>query len=203
MDKKSIQALGKLDPQFARLAKQLGVIELRKKKSASPFQALVESVIYQQLSGKAAGTILKRFIALYPGQKFPKPEQVLSTAPEILRSAGISNNKAASIRDIAQKTLDGTIPSLRKLSRMHEEDVIAALTCARGVGRWTAEMFLIFRLGRPDILPTSDLGIQKGFMKLYGKRKLPSPDQLRKHGSNWHPHRTTAALYLWRVLDSK
>jgi 3-methyladenine DNA glycosylase/8-oxoguanine DNA glycosylase len=154
------------------------------------------------LTGKAAATIFARVLALYPDKKFPTPQDLLNTSIERLRSAGLSRSKAAAIHDIAAKALDGTIPTAKAIAKMDEEAIIEALTKIRGVGRWTAEMFLIFRLGRADVLPVGDYAIRKGFMKAFGKRKLPTPDQLTKHGERWQPHRTTAALYLWRLLDT-
>ncbi len=202
MNKESAAALASLDPEFGRLIKKMGPIQFSPKRTKHPYEALVEAVVYQQLTAKAAATIFGRLKALYPDNSFPTPEDLLGTSIEQLREVGLSRSKTASIHDIAQKSLDGTIPSMRTIAKMTEEEIVETLICIRGVGRWTAEMFLIFRLGRSDVLPVTDYGIQKGFMKVFRKRKLPTPEQLHRHGKRWHPHRTTAALYLWRALDT-
>lgn len=201
MNEKSVAALSALDPELGRLMKKIGPLQFRRQKTKAVFEALVKSVVYQQLTAKAAATIFARLTALYPDREFPTPEDLLATPIERLRSAGLSRSKAASIHDIAQKAVDGQIPSMRSISRMSEEEIIETLTCIRGVGRWTVEMFLIFRLGRADVLPATDYGVQKGFMKVFRKRKLPTPKQLSRYGEKWKPYRTTAALYLWRAVD--
>jgi 3-methyladenine DNA glycosylase/8-oxoguanine DNA glycosylase len=203
MNPKSAAALAKLDPAFDLLIQRIGPIQFKTKTTKSPYEALVEAVVYQQLTAKAAGTIFERLKSLYPNRSFPTPADLLACPVEQLRGAGLSRSKAASIHDIAQKSLDGTIPSMRAVAKMTEEEIVDSLTSIRGVGRWTVEMFLIFRLGRPDVFPVMDYGIQKGFMKVFRKRKLPTPELLNRYGRRWQPHRTTAALYLWRALDSK
>jgi DNA-3-methyladenine glycosylase II len=166
-----------------------------------PFDALAESIAYQQLSGKAAATIFGRVRALYPKRKWLDPEQLLATPDETLRAAGLSRAKTAAIKDLAAKTLDGTVPSGRALLRMTDDEIIARLTQVRGIGRWTVEMLLLFDLGRPDIWPVDDYGVQKGFAKTFRKRKLPTPKELMKHGDKWRPYRSVAAWYFWRALD--
>jgi len=166
-----------------------------------PFDALAESIAYQQLSGKAAATIWGRVRALYGKRKWLDPKQVLATTDESLRGAGLSRSKVAALKDLAAKTIDGTVPSARKLGKMSDEEIIERLTAVRGIGRWTAEMLLLFELGRLDVWPVGDYGVQKGFAKTFGKRKLPKPKQLMKLGEKWRPYRSVAAWYFWRALD--
>jgi DNA-3-methyladenine glycosylase II len=167
-----------------------------------PFDALAESITYQQLSGKAAATIWKRVRALYPRKKYLDPQAVLETPDQKLRRAGLSRNKLAAIKDLAAKTIDGTVPSAPALAKMSDDEIIARLITVRGIGRWTVEMLLLFDLGRPDVWPVDDYGVRKGFAKTFGKRKLPKPKQLMKLGEKWRPHRSVAAWYFWRALDN-
>ena len=169
--------------------------------SIRPFDALAESIAYQQLSGKAAATIFGRVRALYPKRKWLDPEQLLATPDEILRAAGLSRAKTAALKDLAAKTIDGTVPAGRALIRMTDDEIIARLTAVRGIGRWTVEMLLLFDLGRPDVWPVDDYGVRKGFAKTFGRRKLPTPKQLMKFGEKWRPYRSAAAWYFWRALD--
>jgi len=170
--------------------------------SVRPFDALAESIAYQQLSGKAAATIFGRVRALYPKRKWLDPELLLATPDETLRAAGLSRAKTAALKDLAAKTIDGTVPSGRALIRMTDDEIIARLTTVRGIGRWTVEMLLLFDLGRPDVWPVDDYGVRKGFAKTFGRRKLPSPKQLMRFGEKWRPYRSVAAWYFWRALDS-
>ena len=167
-----------------------------------PFDALAESIAYQQLSGKAAATIWKRVRALYPRRKYLDPQAVLATSDAKLRGAGLSRNKVAALKDLAAKTIDGTVPKAREMVRMSDEEIINRLITVRGIGRWTVEMLLLFDLGRPDVWPVADYGVQKGFAKTFGKRKLPTPKQLLKHGKKFAPYRSAAAWYFWRALDA-
>jgi len=166
-----------------------------------PFQSLVHAVIHQQLSGKAAGTILRRFLELFGGDGFPAPAAVLRVPPEKLRSAGLSKPKVSYVHGIAQEALGGLIPSLAECDKLTDAEIVDRLTRIKGIGRWTAEMLLIFNLGRPDVLPVHDLGVRKGFQFAYRKRRLPEPESLARHGLRWAPYRTTAAWYLWRAAD--
>ena len=170
--------------------------------SIRPFDALAESIAYQQLSGKAAATIFGRVRALYPKRKWLDPEQLLATPDETLRAAGLSRAKTAALKDLAAKTIDGTVPSGRALIRMSDDEIITRLTTVRGIGRWTVEMLLLFDLGRPDVWPVDDYGVRKGFAKTFGRRKLPTPKQLMKFGEKWRPYRSVAAWYFWRALDT-
>lgn len=169
--------------------------------AARPFDALAESIAYQQLSGKAAATIWGRVRALYPKKKYLDPKMVLKTPDEKLRGAGLSRSKVAALKDLAAKTIDGTVPSGRALAKMEDEEIIERLSQVRGIGRWTVEMLLLFDLGRPDVWPVHDYGVQKGFAKTFGKRKLPTPKQLLKFGKKFQPYRSAAAWYFWRALD--
>jgi DNA-3-methyladenine glycosylase II len=169
--------------------------------SIRPFDALAESIAYQQLSGKAAATIFGRVRALYPKRKWLDPEQLLATPDETLRAAGLSRAKTAALKDLAAKTIDGTVPAGRALFRMSDDEIITRLTAVRGIGRWTVEMLLLFDLGRPDVWPVDDYGVRKGFAKTFGRRKLPTPKQLMKFGEKWRPYRSVAAWYFWRALD--
>src|SRR6266704_4255927 len=169
--------------------------------SIRPFDALAESIAYQQLSGKAAATIFGRVRALYPKRKWLDPDQILATPDETFRSAGLSRAKTAALKDLAAKTIDGTVPSGRVLIRMSDNEIIARLTTVRVIVRWTVEMLLLFDLGRTDVWPVDDYGVRKGFAKTFGRRKLPKPKQLMKLGEKWRPHRSVAAWYFWRALD--
>jgi len=170
--------------------------------SIRPFDALAESIAYQQLSGKAAATIFGRVRGLYPKTKWLDPAKILATPDDALRSAGLSRAKTAAIKDLAAKTIDGTVPSGRTLLRMSDDEIIARLTQVRGIGRWTVEMLLLFDLGRPDVWPVDDYGVRKGFAKTFGRRKLPTPKQLIKSGEKWRPYRSVAAWYFWRALEA-
>jgi len=170
--------------------------------SVRPFDALAESIAYQQLTGKAAATIFARVRALYPKRKWLDPKQLLATPDETLRAAGLSRAKTAALKDLAAKTIDGTVPSGRALVRMTDDEIITRLTTVRGIGRWTVEMLLLFDLGRPDVWPVDDYGVRKGFAKTFGRRELPTPKQLMKFGEKWRPYRSVAAWYFWRALDA-
>jgi DNA-3-methyladenine glycosylase II len=166
-----------------------------------PFDALAESIAYQQLSGKAAATIWGRVRALYPKKKYLDPKLVLATPDRKLRAAGLSRSKVAALKDLAVKTIDGTVPTGRALAKMTDEEIIERLVSVRGIGRWTVEMLLLFDLGRPDVWPAADYGVQKGLAKTFGKRKLPTPKQMIKLGKKFQPYRSVAAWYFWRALD--
>jgi len=167
------------------------------------FAALVEAVVYQQLTGKAASTILGRVKALYPKRAFPRPIDIAHTSDDQLRAAGLSRAKVAAVKDIAAKTLDGTIPTVAQIVRMTDDEIVQRLTTIRGVGRWTAEMVLIFMLGRLDVLPSTDYGVRKGFAAAYGHKELPSSEALLLHGEKWRPYRSVASWFLWRAAEIK
>src|SRR5215813_4088169 len=194
--------ISKSHPRMAQLIRRSRRYEITPAISIRPFDALAESIAYQQLSGKAAATIFGRVRALYPKRKWLDPGQLLATPDETLRAAGLSRAKTAALKDLAAKTIDGTVPSGRALLRMSDDEIVERLTAVRGIGRWTVEMLLLFDLGRPDVWPVDDYGVRKGFAKTFGRRKLPTPKQLMKFGEKWRPFRSVAAWYFWRALDT-
>lgn len=197
----SIKYLSK-DKYLGAFIRSYGPLKLRRGTSQDAFESLAESIIYQQLSGKAAKTICDRFIALWPKKKFPTPDDVFKIKTEKLRAVGLSMQKATYIKDLAAKFKDGTInPKL--LSKMTDQEIIEHVVAVKGIGEWTAQMFLMFTLGRPDVLPTGDLGIQKGFQKVFKLRNKPSPKHMEKLAACWAGHRTVACMYLWRMLDTQ
>ena len=195
--------LAKADRVLARVIREVGPCTIRPRQKCSPFQSLVQAVAHQQLNGTAAQTILKRFIAHFPGQKFPTPEAIVAAPDEQLRSAGLSRAKTAAIKDIAHRTTIGHVPTRREAARLSDAELVARLTEIRGVGPWTVEMFLIFTLGRPDVLPVGDYGVRCGFANAYGWKELPTPKELLAEGERWRPYRSIAAWYMWRVLELK
>ena len=164
------------------------------------FDAVCRSIVFQQLSGKAAGTIHGRFQGLYGG-KTPLPAELASTSDEQLRSIGLSRQKSAYLKDLGSRVALGELP-IETLHELSDEEIIVALTQVKGIGRWTAQMFLMFRLGRPDVLPELDLGVQKGIQRAYRLRKLPTPERVKKIGAKWAPYRTVGSWYMWRLLDT-
>jgi DNA-3-methyladenine glycosylase II len=201
MTEETLAYLGDTDKILARLIKKVGPCTLRPRTRRSPFEALVRSVVFQQLNGKVAEIILGRVKALYPDRRFPTPEDLLGTPDEQLRKAGLSRAKTAAVKDIAAKKLAGVVPTSREIAKMTEAEILERLTAVYGVGPWTVEMLLIFTLGRTDVLPVTDYGVRKGFAQTYGWRDLPTPKQLLDYGERWRPHRTTAAWYFWRALE--
>jgi DNA-3-methyladenine glycosylase II len=200
MTEEAVRHLIRADKKLAGLIRRVGPCALKPKQRRTPFEALVQSVAYQQLNGTAASTILGRVKALFPG-RFPTPAQLLATPDEKLRAAGLSRAKTAAVKDIAAKTLEGIVPASRDIIGLSDSEIVDRLTTVRGVGPWTVEMFLIFTLGRPDVLPVTDYGVRKGFALTYGWKSLPTPRELMKAGEKWRPHRSTAAWYFWRALD--
>jgi DNA-3-methyladenine glycosylase II len=201
MNKIALKHLCAVDPVMRQLIARVGACELAPEPWRSPFQSLVQAVAHQQLNGTAANTILTRFKKLFPRRKFPKPDDLAGVTDEQIRACGFSFAKIAAIRDLGAKTLDGTIPSSRVIAKLSDEEIVTRLTAARGVGRWTVEMLLIFQLGREDVLPVDDFGVRNGFRLAYKKRVMPKPKVLAAFGKKWAPHRTTAAWYLWRAAD--
>ena len=202
MNSAALKYLSAADPVMARLIREHGPCKLEHEPWRSPFQSLVQAVAHQQLNGTAANMILARFKKLFPKRRFPKPEDLADITDEQIRACGFSFSKIAAIRDIAAKTLDGTIPSSQQIEKLTDEEIIERLTAARGVGRWTVEMLLIFQLGRKDVLPVDDFGVRNGFRIAYKKREMPKPKALLAFGKKWRPHGTTAAWYLWRAADA-
>jgi DNA-3-methyladenine glycosylase II len=201
MSEEAIEHLSRADKVMGRLIRRVGPCAWKPDRRPSPFQALVKAVTHQQLNGIAAKTIFRRVKALYPGKPFPTPEDLLATPDEKLRGAGLSRAKVASIKDIAAKTVAGVVPTSRAIARMENEVIIERLTSIRGVGPWTVEMLLMFKLGRTDVLPATDFGVRKGFSVAYKLKDLPAPKDLLAHGERWRPYRSYAAWYLWRALD--
>jgi len=207
--------LAKVDRKLARIIAKAGPCYLQPEATQNLFESLMEAIIYQQLHGKAAATITARVKALFPENThriktrhgnqagFPSPEQVLAATPELLRSAGLSQAKMLAIRDLAAKALDGTVPTVRAAHKMSDDELVDHLTAVRGIGRWTVEMLLIFRLGRPDVLAIDDYGVRKGFAKVHRMDELPKPKELLAHGERWRPHRSVACWYLWRAAEMK
>lgn len=185
---------------MAAVVEKIGVVKLKPRR-VPPYESLVRSIIYQQLSGRAAETIFNRFKGLFGGHEFPPAELLMRAEIEVLRGAGLSRAKAAYIKEVAAKSLLGEIPTLEECDSLTDEEILARLTTIKGVGRWTAQMLLIFNLGKPDVLPIHDLGVRRGFQVAYRKRTLPKPEHLEKIGKRWSPHRTTASLLLWRMAD--
>jgi DNA-3-methyladenine glycosylase II len=216
----ALAALSAADPKLAKLIARAGPFTMRIAGKQSPFEALTESIIYQQLHGKAAAAIHAKLIRSFNGHVpenhpnpnliHPSPEELLDAPNDQLRSAGLSANKALALRDLAAKTLDGTVPTMAKIKKMSDEAIIEHLTQVRGIGKWTVEMLLIFRLGRPNILPTSDYGIRKGFALTYLDLKpttkltpdlLATPAQIEKRAKKWAPWCSVASWYMWRACD--
>lgn len=198
-----MRALCAADARLKTLIERVGPCRLRTNALQSPFHALLEAITYQQLTGKAAETILRRVHALFHVRRLPTPDQILGATVEELRGAGLSRAKVAAIQDLALKTLEGTVPTLARLRRMPDDEIVERLTSIRGVGPWTVEMLLMFRLGRPDILPATDYGIRKGFQIAFRTRALPAPAAVLRRGERWRPYRTVASWYLWRAADTK
>ena len=189
------------DQAFAALIRRIGPPKLAVERQRSPYEALVRAIAHQQLHGRAAEAILRRFETLFPGEGFPPPDAVLATAEAALRSCGFSGGKIAAIRDICAKALDGTVPTRRESHRLSDDALIERLTAIRGVGRWTVEMLLIFTLGRPDVLPVDDFGVREGYRVLHGLDAQPKPKALAEIGLTWAPYRSLATWYLYRAAD--
>lgn len=184
-----------------RLIHEIGRFTLMQRVGRSPFESLARAIAYQQLHDNAAESILRRFVALFPGRRFPRPAEVLGANVRAMRRAGFSRAKVAALRDLATKALEGTVLTTRVITQLTDEAIIERLIEVRGVGRWTVEMLLIFRLGRPDVLPADDYGVRKGFAVAFRKRALPARKELEKRGERWKPWRTVASWYLWRALE--
>lgn len=191
------------DPQLARAMDAIGPFALDLQPAASIFAALAQAIVHQQLATKAAAAIHGRFCALFPRAAGPTAGQLLHTTDEQLRSAGLSRPKMLALRDLARKSADGAIPTLTEIQSMNDEDIVERLIVVRGVGRWTVEMLLIFRLGRPDVLPLDDYALRKGFAIVYDLPDLPHRKELEAHGERWKPYRSVASWFLWQALTLK
>ena len=205
----AIAHLKAVDPKLGALIERVGDYNLQVKSTHSPFEALLEAIIYQQLHGKAAAAILARLLETF-GDMHPSPELILRVPATQLRGVGLSGAKTAAILDLAAKTIDGTVPDIARIRRMSDEEIITRLIQVRGIGTWTAEMFLMFRLGRPDVMPTTDFGVRRGFALTFQKLKpqtkltpdlLAKPEQILRRSEKWRPWRSVASWYLWRACD--
>ena len=201
----AIKTLRKMDKALAAVIKKAPFCDMGSRDNRDPteqdlFQSLLRTIVYQQLSGKAANTIHTRVLTLFP-EASANPQTLLELSEEQLRGAGLSRNKTLAAQDLAAKTLDGTVPTLAELEKLDDETIIERLIQVRGIGRWTVEMLLMFRLRRPDVLPVDDLGVRKGFMLTYQLDSLPSAKQLREQAECWRPYRSVASWYLWRAVE--
>ena len=196
-----LRHLSKTDPVMRRLIREVGPFTLTPRSKRSPFESLARAIAYQQLHEKAAESILRRFVALFPARRFPQPDDLLAMNEQAIHGAGFSQAKVAALRDLAAKTLDGTVPTGALVRKLDDEAIIERLVAVRGIGRWTVEMLLIFQLGRPDVLPVDDFGVRNGFRIAYGRRSMPMPKEVLRFGERWKPYRTAAAWYLWRAAD--
>ena len=200
---KGTRALRRKDPVMRELVKRVGKLDMearRRGRPADAYGALLRSIVGQQLSTKAAASIYRRVMELFGG-KTPSPEQLLAMDPDELRTAGLSRAKVAYMRSLAEHVVDGSL-ELDRLHELPDEEIIAELTAVKGIGEWSAHMFLIFHLQRPDVLPVGDLGVRNAAMQEYDLKQLPTAAELTELGEAWRPHRSLAALYLWRSLDN-
>jgi DNA-3-methyladenine glycosylase II len=193
--------LAERDEHLARLISETRSFELRMGAAVSPYDALVQAITYQSISGKAAATIFERLKALGGNGRAPAPEQMLKLRTATLRKAGLSGAKILAMKDLARKTLAGTVPTLAQARKLSDDELVERLVSVRGIGAWSVEMFLIFRLGRPDVLPIHDLGVKKGWSITYGKKHMPKPKELLAFGERWRPYRTIASWYMWRAFE--
>lgn len=192
--------LRRADPVLGRIIERVGPCRLEARRAGTHYDALVRSIVFQQLSGKAAGTIHGRFRALYPGNRI-RPELVLATDDVTLRGAGLSRQKIGYLRDLSSRVVDRSLP-LAHLGRLPDDAIIDHLVQVKGIGRWTVQMFLMFRLGRPDVLPELDLGVQNAIQRAYRLERRPTPKEVLRIGERWRPHASVASWYLWRSLEN-
>jgi 3-methyladenine DNA glycosylase/8-oxoguanine DNA glycosylase len=198
-----MQELSRVDTPLARIILKVGSFPTKRQKPQPPFESLLRAIVYQQLAGAAAATIFGRVKALGTDGKFPTPEEILRATKAKLRRAGLSRQKIVAVKDLAKKTIDGTVPSLAAIRRMSEEEILERLTQVHGIGEWSVHMFLMFQLGRPDVLPLKDYGIQKGFQHVYGLADTPKPKAILEHAERWRPYRSIACWYLWRAVEER
>jgi len=197
----AVQHLQQRCPRLAEFIAAQGPLKMQLSGEANLFEALARAIVYQQLSGKAAGTIYGRFSALFDAAQ-PCPAAVSTRSFDELRAVGLSRNKVLAIQDLAQKSLEGALPDTRQLGKMSDDEVIASLVQVRGIGPWTAQMLLMFNLGRPDVMPATDLGVQKGIQVVYRMRKLPTPQQALQRTRHLAPYRSAASWYFWRAAET-
>ncbi len=198
---KAHEFLRGIDKRLARVIEKTGAFQFKLDECDSVYESLLEAITYQSISGKAAATIFARIKALGSNGLCPTPGEILATPNQKLREAGLSNAKAAAMKDLAQKTIEGIVPTLEEAAKLSDEELVERLISVRGIGAWTVEMFLIFRLGRPDVLPIHDYGVQKGFALTYGKKVIPKPRELAAFGERWRPYRSVASWYMWRAIE--
>lgn len=200
--REACEFLSAADPRLAHWIERIPFsMEIRA--MHNPLESLARNIIYQQLHGNAAAAIHRRVLDLLGKPRRLMPQDILDAAEAELRGAGLSQAKTLALKDLAAKSLDGTVPTLARLRRMEDEEIIERLTAVRGIGRWTVEMLLIFRLGRPDVLPVGDFAVRKGFAVVYGLKEQPKPKELLNHGELWRPFRSVASWYLWRASEEK
>jgi DNA-3-methyladenine glycosylase II len=197
-----MRELSRADRKLARVIRRIGSFPTKKRKPQHPYASLLQAIVYQQIAGETAEAIFGRVKAL-GADGFPTPEEIVRASKAKLRRAGLSRQKIAAVKDLAAKTLDGTVPPLAKIRRLSEEEIHERLTQVRGIGEWSVQMFLISRLGRPDVLPVNDYGIRKGFQRVYGLKDVPKPQVILEHGERWRPYRSIASWYLWRAVEEK
>jgi 3-methyladenine DNA glycosylase/8-oxoguanine DNA glycosylase len=197
----AMQHLSAKDEKLATLIAETVQFQIDMEAAQSPYEALMESIAYQSISGKAAATIFGRVKALGSNGRAPSPEEMLGLRKPVLRKAGLSGAKILAMKDLAQKTIDGVVPTLEQAQKLSDEELVERLVSVRGIGAWTVEMFLIFNLGRPDVLPIHDLGVKKGWSVTYGKKHMPKPKELLAFGEQWRPYRTVASWYMWRAFE--
>jgi DNA-3-methyladenine glycosylase II len=197
----AMRTLAECDPALGRLIAETAPFTLALDAMRSPYEALLQAIAYQSISGKAAATIFARVTALGGNGRPPDPAAMLTLRAPALRKAGLSGAKVLAMQDLARKTLAGVVPTLAQARRLSDEELVARLVSVRGIGVWSVEMFLIFRLGRPDVLPVHDLGVRKGWSVTYGKPYMPSARELLAFGERWRPYRTVASWYLWRAFE--
>jgi DNA-3-methyladenine glycosylase II len=199
--REAIAHITKNDPHLTALIQKSIEFKLSIDDEQTPYESLLRAIAYQSIAGKAAAVIFGRIQALGRNGRCPTPEVLLGVRHQALRKAGLSGAKIAAVRDLAQKTIAGIVPTLADAEKMSDQELVERLVSVRGIGPWTVEMFLIFRLGRPDVLPIHDYGVQKGFALTYRKRRIPKPKELAKFGERWRPYRTVASWYMWRAID--
>lgn len=194
--------ISRRDKRMAKVIRRLRDVRLEPRRMPSPFHALTRAIIYQQLSGKAAATIHGRLIDLFSTKRKVTAANLLKLPDAKIRGAGVSNGKMKALRDLARRTVSGEVPTFAQLRKMDDDEIIERLTAVHGIGRWTAEMLLIFQLGRPDVLPVADLGVRKGFAIAHGLDEHPTVDELTEHAECWRPYRTVGSWFCWRATDS-
>jgi DNA-3-methyladenine glycosylase II len=199
--REAILFLTEADPRLGELIARSTEFQFEMDPMQSPYDALLEAIVYQSISGKAAKVIFERVKALSANGRSPSPEEILRIRKPVLRRAGLSGAKAEALKDLARKTIEGIVPTLEQAHGMSDRDLVEKLISVRGIGAWTVEMFLIFRLGRPDVLPVHDYGVLKGFALTYGKKRIPTPRELSEYGERWRPYRTVASWYMWRAVE--